>query len=54
MSELLSMGPPVYWVSSTTLPLDVILNQNVLCGGQGCNDDSIVTKLYIASTNPEM
>lgn len=54
MSELLSMGPPVYWVLSTKLPLNETFNQNVLCGGQGCNNDSVATKLYMASTNPEM
>lgn len=50
MAELLSMGPPVYWILGTNLPLNNIQNQNFICGGQGCNNDSITTKLYIAST----
>lgn len=54
MSELLSMGPPVYFVLSTKLPLNEIPNQNLLCGGQGCNQDSVITKLYMASTNSEV
>lgn len=54
MSELIGMGPPVYWVVSTKLPLHEIPNQNVLCGGQRCNQDSVVTKLYMASSNSEM
>lgn len=90
MSELLSMGPPLYWVLDTALPMSAIENQNLICGGQGkwikhstnllphiviqtnliidllfllfkyslliqgCNQDSVVTKLYMASTNAEM
>lgn len=54
MAELLSTGPPVYWVLTTSLPLSEISNQNMLCGGQGCNQDSIVTKLHMASTNSEL
>lgn len=53
MAELLSMGPPVYFVLTTKLALNEIPNQNLLCGGQGCNQDSIVTKLYMASTNSD-
>lgn len=54
MSELLSMGPPVYFVLSTKLSLNEIPNQNLLCGGQGCNTDSVVTKLYMASSNSDV
>lgn len=54
MAELLSTGPPVYWVVTTSLPMSEIPNQNLLCGGQGCNQDSVVTKLYMASTNPDL
>lgn len=54
MAELLSTGPPVYWVLTTSLPMGEIPNQNLLCGGQGCNQDSIVTKLHMASTNPDL
>lgn len=54
MSELLAMGPPVYFILSTKLPISNISNQNLLCGGQLCNEDSIITKLYMASTTPEM
>lgn len=54
MAELLAMGPPVYFVLSTALPISHISYQNLLCGGQLCNQDSIVTKLYMASTSSEM
>lgn len=54
MGELLGMGPPLYWVLSTKLPLHKIPNQNLICGGQRCNSDSVLTKLYLASTSSEM
>lgn len=49
MSELLKMGPPVYFALSTTLNFNEYSNQNLLCGGQLCNTDSIITQLYLAS-----
>lgn len=54
MGELLAMGPPVYFVLSTSLSLSERSNQNLLCGGQLCDNNSIVTELYVASTNSEM
>lgn len=54
MDELFLFGPPVYFVLTTKLSMSEIANQNLLCGGQGCNSDSIVTKLHMASTNSEM
>lgn len=53
MNELLAMGPPVYFVLSTSLNTSQISNQNLLCGGQLCQDDSIVTQLYLASKKSE-
>lgn len=54
MSELLVIGPPVYFVLSTKLPMSDRSNQKLLCGGQLCDEDSIVTKLYMASTTPDV
>lgn len=54
MSEILTMGAPVYWVLSSGLTFDNVRQQNLICGGPGCNNDSVVTKLYIASNYPEM
>lgn len=54
MTELLSMGPPVYWVLGTKLPMNDIANQDLICSGLGCNKDSVVTKLYLASKYPAM
>lgn len=50
MTELLSMGPPVYWVLGTKLQLSDVQNQNLIIGGTGCNSDSLNIKLYLAST----
>lgn len=54
MSEILTMGAPVYWVHGRGLSLNSINQQNLVCGGSGCNNDSIITKLYAASNYPEM
>lgn len=54
MTELLSMGPPVYWVLGTKLLLNETSNQNLICGGEGCNNDSIISELYTVSKYPEM
>lgn len=54
MAELLSMGPPVYWIFGTELPFHKIQYQNLFCGGPGCNNSSLATQLYLSSKNPEM
>ncbi|XP_031627932.1 NPC intracellular cholesterol transporter 1 homolog 1b [Contarinia nasturtii] len=54
MNELLAMGPPVYFVLSTSLNMSLIYNQDLICGGQKCNEDSIITKLYMASMNSDV
>lgn len=54
MTELLSMGPPLYWVLGTKLSMSDINNQNLICSSLGCNTDSVATKLYLASKYPAM
>jgi len=54
MADILSMGPPVYWVLGPGLNYSLKNEQNYVCGGILCNEDSVVTKLYIASNFPEM
>lgn len=49
MAELLSMGPPLYWVLETKLKFDQIHHQNLICGGPGCDEHSMATELYLAS-----
>lgn len=54
MSEILTMGAPIYWVLGPGISFDDKLQQNLICGGPGCDNDSVVTKLYVASNFPEM
>ncbi|XP_068081512.1 NPC intracellular cholesterol transporter 1 homolog 1b isoform X2 [Anabrus simplex] len=52
MNDLLSMGPPVYFVLKSGLNFSELDTQNIICGGQGCNNNSLSTQIYSASTNP--
>lgn len=54
MADILSMGAPVYWVISPGLQYNKPSDQNFVCGGTSCNNDSIVTNLYISSNYPDM
>lgn len=56
MKEMLSMGPPVYWVLGNDgdgILMNNSVDQNLVCGGPDCNNNSIVTKLYVASNYGE-
>uniref|UniRef100_A0A182JGB1 Uncharacterized protein n=1 Tax=Anopheles atroparvus TaxID=41427 RepID=A0A182JGB1_ANOAO len=53
MAELFWMGPPVYFVLKPGLNYTDVAHQNLVCGGILCNDDSVQTKLYLASLYPE-
>ncbi|XP_076281170.1 NPC intracellular cholesterol transporter 1 homolog 1b [Lasioglossum baleicum] len=52
MGDLLSMGPPVYFVITPGLNYSNRSVQNMICGGQGCNDDSMYTQIYSAAKRP--
>lgn len=54
MAELLSMGAPVYWVVGSGLEYGLRSDQDLMCGGTRCRNDSIPTQLYIASKYAEM
>lgn len=54
MADLLSMGPPVYFVVKAGLNYDEFEDQNLICGGIQCNKDSIYTKIYQAAQYPEI
>ncbi|CAL1681672.1 unnamed protein product [Lasius platythorax] len=49
MDDLLSMGPPVYFVLTEGLNYSQTEVQNIICGGQGCNTDSLYTQIYSAA-----
>lgn len=51
IKKYLSIGPPVYFIVSG-LNYSSTKHQNLICGGQYCNDDSLSTQLFIASKNP--
>lgn len=52
MEDLLSMGPPVYFVLTPGLNYSKTEVQNLICGGQKCNTDSLYTQVYSASKRP--
>ncbi|KZC13635.1 Niemann-Pick C1 protein [Dufourea novaeangliae] len=54
MEDLLSMGPPVYFVLTPGLNYSKEDVQNTVCGGQGCNTDSLYTQIYSAAKRPEV
>ncbi|XP_066583703.1 NPC intracellular cholesterol transporter 1 homolog 1b-like isoform X2 [Prorops nasuta] len=49
MQDLLSMGPPVYFVLTEGLNFSDTRVQNAICGGQHCNSNSLYTKIYSAA-----
>lgn len=51
IQRYLSIGPPVYFVA-TGLNYSNTKEQNLICGGQYCNDDSLSTQIFIASKSP--
>lgn len=54
MKELLSTGPPVYWVITSGLNYT---NEDVLrkmCGGQGCDSNSLSMQLFNAAKYPNV
>uniref|UniRef100_A0A3Q1FYK2 Niemann-Pick disease, type C1 n=1 Tax=Acanthochromis polyacanthus TaxID=80966 RepID=A0A3Q1FYK2_9TELE len=49
MSKYLHTGAPVYFVVEEGLNYSSPEGQNVVCGGVGCNNDSLVQQVYMAS-----
>ncbi|KAL0966255.1 hypothetical protein UPYG_G00293020 [Umbra pygmaea] len=49
MSEYLHTGPPVYFVVEDGHDYLSLEGQNSVCGGVGCNNDSLVQQVYTAS-----
>ncbi|XP_017791086.1 PREDICTED: Niemann-Pick C1 protein-like [Habropoda laboriosa] len=54
MEDLLSMGPPVYFVVTPGLDYSNRTVQNAICGSQGCNTDSLYTQIYSAAKQPSV
>lgn len=54
MEEILSIGPPVYFVLKPGLNLTEEKDQNLICGSLKCNKDSLNTQIFAASTKSKM
>ncbi|KAI4905204.1 hypothetical protein NFI96_011036 [Prochilodus magdalenae] len=49
LTEYLHTGPPVYFVVQDGHDYQTLDGQNQVCGGVGCNNDSLVQQIYSAS-----
>lgn len=49
LNSYLSIGPPMYFVVKEGLNYSDKRAQNLVCGGQYCNSDSVSTQIFIAS-----
>lgn len=49
LSQFLHAGPPVYFVVEEGLNYTSLQGQNLVCGGMGCNNDSLVQQLFDAA-----
>ncbi|XP_056327122.1 NPC intracellular cholesterol transporter 1 [Danio aesculapii] len=49
LSKYLHTGPPVYFVVEDGHDYKTFEGQNAVCGGVGCNNDSLVQQIYTAS-----
>nr|XP_054751603.1 NPC intracellular cholesterol transporter 1-like [Lytechinus pictus] len=47
--SLLNVGPPVYFVVKDGYNYTSIEGQNKICGGSGCNDNSLTSQIYFAA-----
>lgn len=52
IKRYLSIGPPMYFVV-TGMNYSNTMHQNLICGGQHCNIDSLSTQVFIASKEPD-
>ncbi|XP_030752069.1 NPC intracellular cholesterol transporter 1 isoform X3 [Sitophilus oryzae] len=53
LKDYLSIGPPVYFVVKSGLNYSNYNDQNLICGGQYCDIDSLITQVFVASKTPE-
>ncbi|XP_067620860.1 NPC intracellular cholesterol transporter 1 isoform X2 [Eurosta solidaginis] len=49
LNKYLSIGPPMYFVLKSGLDFSKTFHQNLVCSGKFCNDDSMLTQIYLAS-----
>ena len=53
MKNYLHVGPPVYFVVNEGYDYEHPKGQNKICGSAGCNSNSLVQQIYVASELPE-
>ncbi|XP_077999621.1 NPC intracellular cholesterol transporter 1-like [Glandiceps talaboti] len=53
LGSYLSVGSPIYFVVATGYNYSDIPGQNKICGGAGCNIDSLTQQIYYAAQDPE-
>lgn len=49
MAQYLSVGPPVYFIIKGNYSYNNVGKQNLICGGGGCQYDSLLGQVYTAS-----
>jgi len=49
LNKYLSIGPPVYFVLKSGLDFSDIETQNLVCASQFCNNNSLLTQIYLES-----
>ncbi|KRT84012.1 Hedgehog receptor, partial [Oryctes borbonicus] len=49
LKDYLNIGPPMYFVLKGGLNFTQLNTQNMICSGQYCDTDSLVTQVYVAS-----
>ena len=52
LTAYLSVGAPVYFVVKDNYKYTGINQQNGICGGNGCPENSLLGQLYTASLRP--
>lgn len=53
LNDYLSIGPPMYFVVKGGLNYSEPKTQNLICSGQYCDSNSLVTQIFAASKIPE-
>ena len=53
IKNYLHVGSPVYFVLDGEYDYEHVDNQNKICGLAGCNSDSLVQQIYLASLRPD-
>lgn len=54
LKDYLNIGPPMYFVMKPGLDFKRVTHQNMVCGGEKCNPDSLITQIYLASRRPNV